>query len=182
MKPHRYYSETQLREEKEKIRVAKAELVQVCCSRKASIQQLLINFQPDPFAISNCTCNGCIGDFISPRTAIVLEWAAHMLSGLLRMREQDISQANTEAPLVQNPESPTLLFMRPALFYAMRASSRPRKAYIAAMDRVLVCLGPGKRQLPNKENICALSGDPCAISPKAYFQVWEGELAAILVP
>ena len=109
MKPHRYDNETQLREEKEKIWSVKAEVTQVLYSWQASIQLLLTDSQPGLFATSNCTCNACIGGLISPRTVLVLEWAAHMLSGLFLKREQNPSQINIVTPLVWNPESPILL-------------------------------------------------------------------------
>jgi hypothetical protein len=82
--------------------------------------------------------------------------------------------------LIKNALSPSVLFMRPAFFQAMRASSKPRLAYVAAVKYVQFCLG--SRMVPTVENICIAVAQITAASPRAYFRVWDGALGAVLVP
>jgi hypothetical protein len=100
---------------------------------------------------------------------------------LIRETPRDVDgRTEVTSGLIHNAISPIVLFMRPAFFQAMRASSKPRFAYIAVMRCVQICLSSGA--VPNEECICGINYDITATSPKACFRVWDGTLAAVLVP
>jgi hypothetical protein len=136
--------------------------------------------QPEPPTCSLCSCEQCIGGFISPRTARTLEWIADKVYDLLTVRE---ATKGAGAALVDNLASPVVLFMRPALVIAMHSCCVPRLAYMAVLSCVRRCFSREHRAVPTVAHICSF--DPAEVSSsttRAYFLVWDGTLASVVVP
>ena len=136
--------------------------------------------QPETSAVSLCTCDQCTGGFISPRTARTLEWIANNVHVLLTTREATEGRG---LDLVKPATSPVVLFMRPTLVVAMSVYEVPRLAYMAALNYVRVCFSHDQRAVPSIPHICSF--DPAEVSARnarAYFLVWDGTLASLIVP
>jgi hypothetical protein len=136
--------------------------------------------KPEPPSHSLCTCEQCAGGFISPRTARTLEWIAYKVHALLTIRE---ATEGAGAALVDNFTSPVVLFMRPALVVAMRAYNIPRLAYMAVLNYARVCFSRERSAVPTAAHICSFNpAEVSASTAKAYFLVWDGTLASVMVP
>jgi hypothetical protein len=135
---------------------------------------------PETPSYSLCTCGQCSGGFISPRTARILEWIAKNVYALLTIRE---ATKGAGSALVDNATSPVVLFMRPALVVAMGAYHVPRLAYMAVLNYIRICFSRERSEVPTVAHICSFNpAEVSASTARAYFLVWDGKLASVMVP
>ena len=136
--------------------------------------------RPQTSAVSLCTCGRCIGGFISPRSARTLEWIASNVHALLTIRE---ATKGAGSDLVRSATSPVVLFMRPTLVVAMNVHDLPRLAYMAVLNNIRVCFSRERSAIPTIPHICSFDpAEVSAITARAYFLVWDGTLASVIVP
>jgi hypothetical protein len=135
---------------------------------------------PETPSYSLCTCGQCSGGFISPRTARILEWIAKNVYALLTIRE---ATKGAGSALVDNATSPVVLFMRPALVVAMGAYHVPRLAYMTVLNYIRICFSRDRSEVPTMAHICSFKpAEVSASTARAYFLVWDGKLASVMVP